>query len=112
MECAIGAQAVEGVCKDPLPKRILLAAFVTFVERGNDQTWMDEVAAAAGTTKRTVHAPFGKKETLFRGTIANAVELAMARLFPNMATGPQRVATLMEARRPAPTPLWSRCGQG
>ncbi|NUB45483.1 TetR/AcrR family transcriptional regulator [Fertoebacter nigrum] len=177
----------------PLPKRILQAGFVTFVERGYDKASMDEVAAVAGTTKRTVYAHFGNKETLFRAALGNAVErflaelpdldhngdperelfrfaalfselctwrravllqrvvigeserspdlgemmhrdvilraealvadflvaqftqrapqddgteadwaIAMARLFLNMATGPQRVATLMEARIPAP----------
>lgn len=187
----------------PLPKRILLAAFVTFVERGYDQTSMDEVAAAAGTTKRTVYSHFGNKERLFRDAIANAVErfhaelplldhsadptqelakfashfsdmctwrravllqrvvigetertpdlgemmhrevivraerlvadfiaarfqpgaaavtgsgddwaMTMARLFLNMATGPQRVETLMEARSPAPDhPLVSGAGR-
>jgi len=187
----------------PLPKRILLAGFVTFVERGYDQTSMDEVATAAGTTKRTVYAHFGNKETLFRSAMANAVErfqselplldhsgepelelvkfanrfsdlctwrravllqrlvigeterapdigemmhdevivgaercvadfvasrfpangpavkagrddwaMSMARLFLNMATGPQRVATLMEARTPAPDhPIVSGSGR-
>lgn len=189
---------IEGL---PLPKRILLAAFVTFVERGYDKASMDEVAAAAGTTKRTVYAHYGSKEALFRAALGNAVErflselpdldhqgdpehelvtfitlfselctwrravllqrvvigeserspdlgemmhrdvilraerlladflalrfaprsagettddwaMAMARLLLSMATGPQRTATLMEARTPAPThPLVQASGQ-
>ncbi|MBH0239082.1 TetR/AcrR family transcriptional regulator [Methylobrevis albus] len=189
---------MKGYEDQPLPKRILQAAFVTFVERGYDKASMDEVAAVAGTTKRTVYAHFDNKETLFRAAIGNAVErflselpdldpagdpeaelakfaslfsdlctwrravllqrvvigeaeryadlgemlhreviggaerriarfltarfairpppdggsaeeraLALARLFLNMATGPQRTATLMEARKPPQDhPFW------
>lgn len=190
---------MKGYEDQPLPKRILQGAFVTFVERGYDKASMDEVAAVAGTTKRTVYAHFDNKETLFRAAIGNAVErflselpdldpsgdpeaelvkfaslfsdlctwrravllqrvvigeaehyadlgemlhreviggaerriarfltarfairplpdgdgtadepaVALARLFLNMTTGPQRTATLMEARRPAQEhPFW------
>jgi AcrR family transcriptional regulator len=177
----------------PLPTRILLAAFITFTERGYEKASMDEVALVAGTTKRTVYAHFGNKEALFRAAISQAVErffselpeinpsgdpeteltrfasrfsdlstwrrpvllqrvvigeserlpdlgemlhrdvivgaerriadflkqryhlpssrlgddadqnaLVLASFFLNMATGPKRVATLMEARKPAP----------
>lgn len=58
----------------PLPQRILQAAFITFAEHGYDKSSMDEVAAIAGTTKRTVYAHFTNKETLFRAAIGLAVD--------------------------------------
>jgi AcrR family transcriptional regulator len=64
----------------PLPKRILMAALFTFVEHGYDKASMDEVAAVATTTKRTVYAHFGNKETLFRAAIGNAIELFLSEL--------------------------------
>jgi AcrR family transcriptional regulator len=186
----------------PLPERILHAAFVTFVERGYDNASMDDIAASAGTTKRTVYARYGSKEALFRASIGKAVlrflselpdfdlhgspeaeleqfatrfsdqatwrravllqrvvigeaerspdlgemlyreiivgaerriadflearfaienpsdgnrggpsSMDLARLFLNMATGPQRFATLMEARKPAPAhPMFETTG--
>ncbi|MCD1617992.1 TetR/AcrR family transcriptional regulator [Salipiger marinus] len=63
-----------------LPARILRAAFITFGERGYDKASMDEVAQAAGTTKRTVYAHFTNKETLFRASFGQAVEWFLAEL--------------------------------
>jgi AcrR family transcriptional regulator len=59
----------------PLPEAILRAAIPTFVEHGYDKASMDDVAARASTTKRTVYAHFGSKEALFRHALAKAVEL-------------------------------------
>lgn len=64
----------------PLPQRILRGAFITFAERGYDKASMDEVAAIAGTTKRTVYAHFTNKESLFRAAIGMAVEWFLADL--------------------------------
>jgi AcrR family transcriptional regulator len=64
----------------PLPQRILMAAFITFVENGYDKASMDEVALVAGTTKRTVYAHFDNKEALFRAAIANAVRRFLSEL--------------------------------
>jgi AcrR family transcriptional regulator len=64
----------------PLPARVLRAAFIAFGERGFDKTSMDEVAEAAGTTKRTVYAHFTNKETLFRAAIGQATEWFLAEL--------------------------------
>lgn len=63
-----------------LPERILLGAFATFAERGYDKASMDEVAAVAKTTKRTVYAHFENKEKLFRAAIAGAVERFLSEL--------------------------------
>ncbi|GAB7051295.1 TetR/AcrR family transcriptional regulator [Catenuloplanes indicus] len=58
----------------PLDQAILSAAIATFVAHGYENTSMDEVAARASTTKRTVYAHFGNKEALFRSALAKAVE--------------------------------------
>jgi AcrR family transcriptional regulator len=59
----------------PLPQAILRMAIVTFVENGYEKASMDEVAARASTTKRTVYAHFGNKEELFRKALALAVQM-------------------------------------
>lgn len=66
----------------PLPDAILFQAIETFVERGYDKASMDEVAARAGTTKRTVYAHHGSKEELFRSALARAVERFLGDLPP------------------------------
>jgi AcrR family transcriptional regulator len=60
----------------PLREAVLRAAIPTFVDKGYENASMDEIAARAGTTKRTVYAHFGAKEQLFRAAIARAVELS------------------------------------
>lgn len=59
----------------PLPQAILRMAIVTFVENGYEKASMDDVAARASTTKRTVYAHFGNKEELFRRALAMAVQM-------------------------------------
>lgn len=66
----------------PLPDAILFQAIETFVERGYEKASMDEVAARAGTTKRTVYAHHGNKEELFRAALARAVEYFLRDLPP------------------------------
>ncbi|KFC62010.1 Transcriptional regulator, TetR family [Devosia sp. LC5] len=69
-----------------LPEAVLSAAIPTFIDGGYDNTSMDEIAARAGTTKRTVYAHFGSKEQLFRAAIASAVEFFHSQLPPFGAT--------------------------
>ncbi len=59
---------------------ILRMAVPTFVELGYDKASMDEVAARAETTKRTVYAHFGNKEELFRAALGKAVQLFQSEL--------------------------------
>jgi AcrR family transcriptional regulator len=74
----------------PLHARILRAAFITFGEQGFDQTSMDDVAARAGTTKRTVYAHFHNKERLFRDAIGQATDWFLAELpVPDPAGDPE-----------------------
>ena len=70
-------KSIDGV---PVADAILAAAIPTFVERGYEGTSMDEVAARASTTKRTVYSHFGNKETLFRSALAKAVEWFQAEM--------------------------------
>lgn len=51
--------------RDERRERILRAAKLVVLDKGLDQTSMDDVAAAAGTTKPTVYAHFKSKEELF-----------------------------------------------
>jgi AcrR family transcriptional regulator len=64
----------------PMPEAILHMAIETFVELGYAKASMDEVAARASTTKRTVYAYFGSKDDLFRAALAKAVQLFHAEL--------------------------------
>lgn len=64
----------------PLPQAIVRVAIATFVEHGYEKASMDEVAARASTTKRTVYAHFGNKEALFRAALGKAVELFQSEL--------------------------------
>lgn len=59
---------------------ILRMAVPTFVELGYEKASMDEVAARAATTKRTVYAHFRSKEGLFRAALAKAVDLFLSEL--------------------------------
>jgi TetR/AcrR family transcriptional regulator, mexJK operon transcriptional repressor len=59
--------------KGPL---ILDAARQMFLERGYDETSLDEVAAASGVSKTTVYNNFGDKEALFRAVVLAVTEHA------------------------------------
>ena len=53
---------------------ILLAAKKVFFAEGYQLASIDQIAAAAGTTKRTVYDHFGSKETLFTEAIGFAAD--------------------------------------
>ncbi|GBE43086.1 biofilm operon icaADBC HTH-type negative transcriptional regulator IcaR [bacterium BMS3Bbin10] len=57
-----------------------MAAKKVFLERGFDGTSMDEVAAHAGTTKRTLYNHFSNKEELFRTVVEKSIELFFSKL--------------------------------
>jgi AcrR family transcriptional regulator len=107
-------------------ERIVWAAKRVLLERGLEDASMDDVAAAAGTTKPTVYAHFGSKDELFAAVIelirrmflgrlrspeayaaepAEAVALYCARFLElacwRDAVGYQRVALAAAARSPA-----------
>jgi TetR/AcrR family transcriptional regulator, mexJK operon transcriptional repressor len=55
---------------------IMSAAAQVFLERGYPGTSVDDVAAAAGVSKRTVYNVFADKEGLFRAIIGDAIATA------------------------------------
>src|SRR5262245_4807930 len=67
---------------DPRVRRsraaVLDAAQTLFLRHGYAGTTMDEIAALAGLTKRTVYNNFGDKDALFREIAADAIAFAAA----------------------------------
>jgi AcrR family transcriptional regulator len=61
---------------------IVMAAKQAFLERGFTGATMDEIAARAGTTKRTVYNHFRNKEALFVGIVELASQLFLQKLEP------------------------------
>lgn len=59
---------------------IVWAAKSVFLLRGFERATMDEIAMAAGTTKRTVYHHFGSKEALFSAVIELGRQLFHAKL--------------------------------
>jgi AcrR family transcriptional regulator len=55
--------------RDERRERILWAAKRVLLEKGPDEASMDDVAAAAGTTKPTVYAHFKSKDELFAAVV-------------------------------------------
>lgn len=70
---------------------ILKAAKHLFLEKGIAATSMDEVAKAAGATKKTVYNNFGSKERLVHAVFAEAA-LEYRALAPMLAPGADRDA--------------------
>ena len=62
------------------PEAIVLAAKRVFLEKGFQYATMDEIAAQAQTTKRTVYNHFKNKEELFHAIIAEVSRLFLAKL--------------------------------
>lgn len=67
---------------EPLRDHILQAAKRVFLERGFERASMDEVAARAQTSKRTLYAHFKSKQQLFFAVIEMVRRLALAHLKP------------------------------
>jgi TetR/AcrR family transcriptional regulator, mexJK operon transcriptional repressor len=68
---------------------ILAAALTHFVEHGYLGGNVDEIAAEAGVSKRTVYNIYGDKETLFRAVVDQAIAIAerfSAQLAADIAT--------------------------
>lgn len=64
----------------PIADAIVLAAKAAFAELGYENASMDDVAARAGTTKRTLYNHFASKEELFRTVVVESAELFLAKL--------------------------------
>ncbi len=57
---------------------VLEAARTLFLEKGYAGTTMDEIAAAAGLTKRTLYNNYADKEALFRQIVSDVIAYAEA----------------------------------
>lgn len=63
---------------EPTRHRILDAAYVLFRQRGYSRVSMDEIAAAAKVTKRTLYYHFESKDQLLAAVLAAQHDLALA----------------------------------
>ena len=77
---ATGASSESGGYVDPRITRsralIMEAAARMFLEHGYPSTSVDDIAAAAGVSKRTVYNVFDDKEQLFRAILGEAIATA------------------------------------
>ncbi|MFO1066939.1 MAG: helix-turn-helix domain-containing protein [Geminicoccaceae bacterium] len=61
-------------------RRIFDAAYALFYARGIGRVGVDEIAAAAGLTKRTLYRHFASKDTLLAAVLEDQHALALARI--------------------------------
>jgi AcrR family transcriptional regulator len=66
--------------RDERRERILWAAKRVMLENGLEEASMEDVAAAAGTTKPTVYAHFGSKDELFAAVVEYVKGLFLGKL--------------------------------
>ena len=64
----------------PTRRRILDAAYELFYRKGYSRVGVDEIAAFAGLTKRTLYYHFESKDQLLGSVLALHSELALARV--------------------------------
>jgi AcrR family transcriptional regulator len=80
---------------DDLHRHILWAAKDVFLELGFERASMDEVAARASTSKRTLYAHFGSKENLYLAVIELVRERYLERIGdPGAYAGDSREAVV------------------
>ena len=65
---------------DRTRRRILDAAYDLFYRKGFGRVGVDEIAAVAGVTKRTLYYHFESKDELLASVLALHSELALARI--------------------------------
>ena len=93
--------------------KILDAAYGLFWRQGFLRVSMDEIAARAGVTKRTLYQHFRSKDDLMTDALAHSSELAMQRLraMPNPARADDLIdAYFRELSDWAAKPRWSGGG--
>ena len=81
-------------------EQILDAAFHTFCRRGYRDTAVDEIAAAAETSKGGVYFHFPTKEAIFRELVKTTADRLAAKV--------ERAVADRRTRSPAPTPRSAR----
>jgi AcrR family transcriptional regulator len=95
--------------------RIVDAAYGLFWRQGFLRVSMDEVAARAKVTKRTLYQHFRSKDDLIADTLSHTSEFALARLVQLAANTPDRpeaivAALFSELAEWAAKPRWSGTG--
>jgi AcrR family transcriptional regulator len=70
-----------------LPARILDAAQELFLAQGFEATTLDQIAAGAGATKRTLYVKIGGKAELFAQSVRRMLDLRREKLNDATATG-------------------------
>jgi AcrR family transcriptional regulator len=99
--------------KEQTRERIVDAAYGLFWRQGFLRVSLDEIAARAGITKRTLYQHFRSKDDLIAGALAHSSELALARLdeFRRPAKREEMIDSLFTQLADwAGTPRWSGGG--
>jgi len=94
-------------------RRILDAAYGLFWRQGFLRVSMDEIAARAGLTKRTMYQHFRSKDDLIAAALSHSSELAIERLrgFPRPAQGDELIESFFgQLAAWADKPRWSGAG--
>ena len=96
-------------------KKIMDAAYVLFRKRGFTRVNVDEIADAAGITKRTLYSHFESKDALLESVLEHQHEMAFAafQTFGQKLVGtPEDVVRIFftELGKWAKTPRWSGSG--
>jgi AcrR family transcriptional regulator len=73
-------RSFRSLSRDERRERILKAAKLVMLEKGLDETSMDDVAVRAGTTKPTVYAHFKSKDELFAAVVEYIKGLFLGKL--------------------------------
>jgi len=96
-------------------KKIMDAAYVLFRKRGYTRVNVDEIADAAGITKRTLYSHFESKDALLESVLEDQHEMALAafQTFGEKLIGtPEDIVRIFfrELAKWAKTPRWSGPG--
>jgi len=100
---------------EPTRARILDAAYRLFRRKGFSRVGMDEIAAAAKVTKRTLYYHFDSKDALLGAVLDNQHRLALAAfetLSRHLSGGPEQIVTALFADLTAwsSQPRWAGSG--
>jgi AcrR family transcriptional regulator len=101
--------------KQDTRKRIMDAAYVLFRKRGYTRVNVDEIAATAGITKRTLYSHFESKDALLENVLEDQQDMALKafRTFGKQLIGtPEEIVRIFfkELAQWSKNPKWSASG--
>ncbi|WP_167693096.1 TetR/AcrR family transcriptional regulator [Sphingomonas azotifigens] len=104
VECALAPRGPKGgrptrEVAAQLGGHILEVAFRQFTANGVDGTSMEDIAAAAGVSKRTLYARFGSKLALVQAVIALGVDRQRRRIVSSIPAGGVRMRLAAALRK-------------